>query len=447
MTTDPQNTFSFLSPAWSPEKREAAFSYKLVHNGETFTFTERLVISSEQAMDNIPKELLKNLLENLSLVLGVSYYKLFCPQKIIFETIRLSREQAEFWNTVYTKGLGEFFYQNKIDFRGLINFPFFDSETAKAVPFSRQDRSLVGIGGGKDSVVTGELLKAAKKPFASFVLTRHPVRDEVLSVMGSDVLTVQKIIDPLLLELNKRHDTYNGHFPVSAQYAFIATFLAAIYDYRFVIVSNEYSANYGNVEYLGMEVNHQWSKSFEFETMFQNYVKEFVTPDITYFSLLRELTELVIVKEFVNYPQYFPHFSSCNRNFTIYEPRSGKKWCGECAKCAFAFVMLAAFLPKEQVVGIFGENLFAKESLLETFKELLGVVNIKPFDCVGTPDEVRVAFNLALQKGEYTDDVVMRFFQEEVLLQTPEIEKLQEKVFERSDIHRIPEEFRGIVHK
>jgi cell division protein FtsL len=40
----------------------------------------------------------------------------------------------------------------------------------------------------------------------------------------------------------------------------------------------------------------------------------------------------------------------------------------------------------------------------------------------------------------------MQFFKADVLPQSPEIEELQEKVFELSKRHRIPEEFIGLVN-
>jgi UDP-N-acetyl-alpha-D-muramoyl-L-alanyl-L-glutamate epimerase len=441
-TMTKESTFIFSGHSWLPQEGKAIFTYKIHHNDESFEFHETLTFPLAQQAKDIPEALLKNLLDNLLLALGISYYKLFCPKEIVLEGIVLSKEQADFWNTVYTKGLGEFFYQNKIDFRGLIAFPVAQTGS-QSVSFSRQDRALVGIGGGKDSIVSAELLQKYQKPFATFVVNQHAVRDEVIALLGVENITVTRQIDPELLELNKRPDTYNGHVPVSSHFAFIGLFLGVLYNYRYIVVSNEHSANYGNVTYLGMEANHQWSKSFEFEVMFQDYCKQYITPDVIYFSLLRPLTEIAIVKQFVTYPKYFSHFSSCNRNFKITDA-SNKRWCGECPKCAFAFLLLSAFLPKNQLLEIFGQNLFAKESLLQTYKELLGVAAIKPFDCVGTPEEVAVAFSLAAQKGEYAKDVVMQQVME-ILAKSDSIETLKEQVFQKVPEHRIPKEFEDSV--
>lgn len=444
MIREDTSKFIFSGHQWSAEDKKATFHYELHHDKERFTFIEILAFPQSLEMSKVPQELLKTILDNLLLVLGISYYKLYCPKQIIIEGFELTKSQAGFWDTVYTKGLGEFFYKNQIDFRELIAFPFSPTTKSKPISFLREDRSLVGIGGGKDSIVTAELLKKDKKPFSCFVVNTHTIREEVIGLIGCSSIFIKRLFDPKLFELNNRQDAYNGHVPVSSQYAFIGLLCAVLYDYRFVIVSNEQSSNYGSVHYLGMEVNHQWSKSFEFETMFQEYVKRFITPDVIYFSLLRPLTEISVVKRFVQYPQYFSSFSSCNRNFRIDGKGSDKKWCGECAKCAFAFIMLAAFLPKEQVVSIFGQDLFEKESLLPIYKELLGVAKIKPFDCVGTPDEVRAAFSLALKHG-YIDEPVIKFFEQEVLLNIVNSRQLQERVFIVSKEHRIQEQFQEII--
>jgi hypothetical protein len=151
-----------------------------------------------------------------------------------------------------------------------------------------------------------------------------------------------------------------------------------------------------------MTINHQWSKSEEFEHLLNQYVHRWITPDLTYYSPLRQKTELEIVKEFVSYPQYFPVFSSCNRNFSIGNALQGKRWCGQCPKCAFAFLMFAAYLPKKQVIDIFEKDMLADSNLLPLFRDLGGRGNLKPFECVGTFDEVQEALTLIQKKGEFT---------------------------------------------
>ena len=212
-------------------------------------------------------------------------------------------------------------------------------------------------------------------------------------------------MDAKLFDLNKEKDIYNGHIPISAIYAFLGLMIGVLHDYNSIIVGNEKSANYGNVEYLGEIVNHQWSKSEEFETLFSAYINKFIIADIEYSSPLRDMNEPEVTKEFVKYPKYFKVFSSCNKNFKIkpFDFAQGFRWCDKCAKCLFVFTLLAAYISKEEVLKIFGKNLFEDKSLLPIFQELSGVKNFKPFECVGTPDEMKQALEKIKEKGEFNE--------------------------------------------
>ena len=359
-------------------------------------------------------------------------------------TVNLSKKQAHFWETIYTRGLGEFYFKNKIDFHNLVHFPYSDSISLTPDLSKHQDRSLVGIGGRKDSIVTVELLKRANKQITGFILNPHPIQENISKLLEIDSISMSRVLDPQLFELNKRQDAYNGHVPISTIYAFTAILGAVLYDYRYIIVSNEKSANYGNVEYLGETVNHQWSKSEEFEKLMQDYVKSFISQDIVYFSLLRPFYEVKIVELFSHYEKYFSTFSSCNTNFKL-NSVSTKLWCGQCAKCAFAFSLLAAFLPKDNVVKIFGKNLYEDGSLLELYRELLGIKDIKPFDCVGTPDEVKLSFIKAYKKGEYHNEPIMKLFETDVLPGITNEENLESNLMGASNFGGIPQSFEETI--
>jgi hypothetical protein len=164
------------------------------------------------------------------------------------------------------------------------------------------------------------------------------------------------------------------------------------------------------VEFHGKEINHQWSKSEEFEKLFQNYIHDFVTGTVQYGSQLRDKTELQIVGEFVKYPQYFHCTTSCNTNWRIVKEKPKELWCGKCPKCAFVFALFAAYLPKATVLEIFGKNFFEDATLSSLYKELLGLEGFKPFECVGTPEETTEAFTMAHKKGEWDDGIIMQQF-------------------------------------
>lgn len=395
------------------EKGEVFFRFGF-RGEENIDFTEKLSFPPVD-VSKIPQNLIKNILDGLLLILGISYWKLYCPKEIIIESNFLTKKQAEFWNIVYTKGLGEFFYKNKIDFRDLIRFPFNSKAVSSSIKFSRKDRAFLGLGGGKDSIVSAEMLKEQNKNFDLFTVGISQIQTDVAKIIGKKPIVVKRELDSKLFDLNKKKGTYNGHVPVSVIYAFLGLVAGIFYDYDSIVVGNEKSANYGNVDYLGEMINHQWSKSEEFEKLFKQYIKNFITPDIIYFSPLRNLNELGITKEFAKYPKYFKVFSSCNTNFRISSPlRSDElrrgKWCGECAKCLFVFICLAAYLSKEKVLDIFGKNLFEDKNLISLFEELIGARNFKPFECVGTPEEVEEALKKILQKGEFEKSFLVKHF-------------------------------------
>lgn len=442
-----ESVFEFIEYKVDLANLQCNFYYGVTTQQVKYTFKETIYLPFKPSED-IPQELLNSVLSSLHIILGISYWKAFCSQKIVIKNTSLSKEQAEFWNTVYTKGLGEFFYKNSIDFHGLVAFPFEENTSQKHFSFPRKQRSLVGIGGGKDSVVSAELMKKDQQDFTTFLIEtqrEHVISKEIAEVMQKELLVIKRRVDPQLFELNKNPQVFNGHIPISAVFAFIGILTGVLYDYSYVVVSNERSANYGNTDYLGETINHQWSKTIEFERLFQQYVATYITPDVTYFSLLRPYSEYKITKLFAAYPQYFSTFSSCNRNYAIQKDIPHTKWCGICPKCAFVFIMLSAFLPKEQIISIFGKNVLEDDSLVHIYKELLGIEGVKPFECVGTPDEVALAFYKVSVKGEYSGTVIMNMFEKEVLPKLNDVEKLEKEVLEDGE-DLIPKEFENISY-
>ena len=441
--------FVFDSFSLDKKANQVRFAYTIeLADGTEESCTETLAFPglTPEAWDHIPSALLERLLQTLHLALGMSYWKMYCPPELVALGYPLHAKQAAFWQTVYTKGLGEFFYHNKIDFRDLIHFSADDSAAVSPIGFVRQDRSLVPIGGGKDSLVTAELLRRHKHPFIGITLGTSWVQERIIEKMEIDSIVIERKLDPVMIERSKSGEAYNGHIPISSIYYFVSVLAAALYDYRYIAFSNEWSANFGNVNYLGSEINHQWSKSLEFEQFAREYVHTFLTPDITPFSFPRPMHEIEIVRRFVEYPQYFSVFSSCNRNFVLSKQQpeqEGARWCGECPKCAFVFTLLSAFISKEKLVmRIFGRNLFANASLLPLFKSLLGVESFKPFECVGTPEEMKVALARAHEGKEYIGDPIMEWFHREVRPTLADIPAMESHVFTMQSISTLPEEFR-----
>lgn len=422
--------------------REDSHTIDFVYALDETTITETLRINTKNPIPNTP--LVRSILFSLHLMLGISYYKAFCPRDIRVSSGTLTKAQAEFWNTVYTKGLGQFFFENQIDFDGLCVFP----ATKGAMPVqslaTKNDTVLLPLGGGKDSLVTSTLLKKHQIPFDLFVLGSHAALEPQLSHINTTLEQVTREIDPQLFAWNQA-GALNGHIPISAIYGWVALLVAAIDEYQYIILSNESSANEPNVQYKGLSVNHQWSKSLEYETLFQEYVQKYITPDITYFSLLRPYSEGMITELFAKHcTPFFDLFTSCNQNFAITK-KATERWCGACPKCAFVFALLAAQLKKETMLRIFGKNLYEDASLSDLFRELLGIKNFKPFECVGTPHEVMLAMHTAHISGEYEHTPIMNIFIQEVLPQMPNIETLQQEIHTLGQ-HRIPQAFQHIIY-
>jgi len=383
------------------------YDYKLsqgdLHISFHFLVPPNISFRPKVVVKNIPKKYpnIKNIVFHLGLIEMLSYWKATASPKIIVEAGYLTEEQTAWLKDLLLKGMGEYFFKNKINFTAK-NFLTITSGPLKrdlGVLKSRlSNRTLVPVGGGKDAAVTLELLKKAKVPLHPFLLDpkKEQLRIIDLAQAGKPIV-VERTIDSKLLELNKR-GYLNGHTPFSAYLAFLTVLCAVLFDYKYITLSNERSSNEGNVKYQGKIINHQYSKSYDFEKKFRQYSKKYLAKEVEYFSFLRPLYELQIAKLFSQYQKYFPAFLSCNE---AHKTESGKKkptgeWCGKCAKCLFVFLALYPFAGQKRTVGIFKKNLLEDKKLKPLLQELTGKKRFKPFECVGTIKESKAL--LILQK-------------------------------------------------
>ncbi|MBI3631758.1 MAG: UDP-N-acetylmuramoyl-L-alanine--D-glutamate ligase [Candidatus Staskawiczbacteria bacterium] len=427
--------FEFTSYKFDPIQKRIFFNYKTeFKDGNALFFTETVVLPEIPNVKELPPGLLDKIFEGLHLVIGVSYWKSYCATKIRVN-YSLSKSESDFWDTVYRKGLGEFFYKNNLDTKISPKFPFKKNVKTNSYKLEKNNKCLVGISGGKDSIVAVEILKEQNfNATAFFTETQNEssLVNAIINITGTKSVKIRRILDEKLFDYNK----YAGHVPVSAIYAFLNILCAVLYEYSYCIVANEYSSNFGNTKHKGEVINHQWSKSSEFENLFVNYVKNFITPDVHYFSLLRPFYEIRIVELFSKYKKYFSYFSSCNKNFIINKNGNEVLWCGECPKCVFVFILLSAFLSKKELVNIFNKNLYEEKKLMPLFKDVLGFGKIKPFDCVGTFQEARVALYLASPK--FKNNLIIKTF----LSKIKEPKSLIKEVFGANLAPNIPSQFR-----
>ena len=392
-------------------------------------------------------------LDLLHWVAGVSYYKAGVPARIVIEGASPDAASAVFLDALYLHGLGEFAYRNKLDLRGRISFPVGATQTATSSSDLRTDivataaatmpaaalprRTLVPLGGGKDSLVSAEILKSAGENATAVWVGDSPLIAACAERTGLPMLNIRRKLSPLLFEYHK-HGAYNGHIPVTAINSAILVVAAIVYGYDAIAFSNERSASSATLEYDGQVVNHQWSKSWAFERVFRELLKSLVGADLDYFSLLRPLSELAVAERFARLSHYDEVFSSCNRNFRLLGPKPADRWCGQCPKCHFVFLALAPFMPKPRLLSIFGRNLLDDLTLASAFDALMEYRDHKPFECVGEGVESRAAMNALTRRAEWREDAIVARFAEEIAPRLDPRELAMEPLLVPAGEHGIP---------
>ena len=374
------SSFTFGAYKVNTARSTITFTYRAQFKfGLAKTYTDRLIFPgvTPGLWEKVPKDVLEPTLQALLIMIGINYWCISPTSNITIEGFTLTREQARFWDSLYLNGLGEFFYDMKMDFHGLIKFPY-DSALIAAKPARLElpTRALLLNGAGKDSILSAEMLKAAGTPFDFFAFAPTPAHKRIGKLVGAKTIKVHRRRDRHSNLMMSLFGT-SGAYPSVSTFTFVATLLAELLGYNEIVFSNEKSADFGNLNYLGLEVNHQWCKSSEAEKMTNDYIKRFITPDISTSSLLRQYSELEIVRRFVQYPQYLHYVTSCNNYFWLtgleQHLMSKAYWCKRCPKCVFLFACFTAFLPKTEVVRIFGADLYIKKRLLPLFRRILGI--------------------------------------------------------------------------
>ena len=426
---------------------------------------ERIVFPDAPALDPARTRAFGAALDLLHLIAGVSYYKAGVPGEIRVESCVLDEATAAFLDALYLHGLGEFAYHNKLDLRGRIHFlpPLqgegrggdgvhaaphaTDTIPTQTLPLKRGAsmlRTLVPIGGGKDSLVSVEMLKAAGEDATAVWVGNSPLIAACAERTGLPRLNIRRELSPLLFDYNKA-GAYNGHIPVTAINSAILALAAVLYGHDAIAFSNERSASSATLEYDGQPVNHQWSKGWDFERGFHERLHALVSPTLDYYSLLRPLSELAVAERFARSSRYDDVFSSCNRNFRILGPKPADRWCGQCPKCHFVFLALAPFMPKPRLLAIFGRNLLDDESLAPAFDALMEYRDHKPFECVGEGSESRAAMAALGARAEWREDALVARFVDEIQPQLGTDGPALAQLLAPAGEDRIPPRLRGFV--
>ncbi|MFC3703446.1 hypothetical protein ACFOOL_01595 [Devosia honganensis] len=428
-------TFCIDRPSFDPATGEARFPYRL----GALAFTEVLALPAGADERTAQSPSFRKLLDLTAIVLGVSYFKLRAPFAIAAPDIPLTASERAFVIDVYENGMGEFYARNQLARFGRLSLSApEDAEERKPAP-DLPERTLLPIGGGKDSLVSADLLAHTGVAFTPFAVNpKGPILSSIAAI-GTEPLYVTRTLDAEMIRLGQQPGFYNGHVPSTAINSMVAALCAVLYGYSQIVLSNERSASEGNVMFDGRETNHQHSKSLGFELLIADVLANATGGALRYFSLLRPYSEARIASLFTQSTKFDSVFSSCNRNFRL-TGNDGPLWCGECPKCHFVFLIFAPFMAKDRLLAIFGKNLLAEPANERSFRELAGLAGQKPWECVGEILEAAACFYTLTRHADWHEDAVVRAVKADLFAQYGE-EKLQLAMAEcltDSHDHHIP---------
>ncbi len=441
--------FSYKSFTWedTPEELKVTYFFEIEGLSE---FTPVWRFPKKDSAPVVMDRALMKMLHSLGMVELISYWKIACPPRVVLQNVApcaLSAEELQWWKKLYFFGLGEFFYTNGIQ-TDKDSFMEIMQEPSAGMKDAGQEQGtwpktgvLIPVGGGKDSACTIEMMKKSGYSLKTYIINPRGATLDTVKTAGlsmKDSIHAHRTLDPRMLALNKE-GYLNGHTPFSALVAFSSLITAYLYNLKYIALSNESSANESTV--AGSPVNHQYSKSFQFEQDFHEYEKKYIGSGIYYFSMLRPLSEFQIAKYFARQTAYHDIFRSCNVG------SKEDRWCGHCPKCLFVFLILSPFLSHERLKEIFGTDLLNDLGLQEDFEKLLGLRAEKPFECVGSREEVNAAVCLTIERMEHKRErlpLLFAWYREQPIYQAAFPRRhAYERFYEKS--HLLPEEFLNIL--
>jgi UDP-N-acetyl-alpha-D-muramoyl-L-alanyl-L-glutamate epimerase len=397
--------FIFESYRYDPALSTLLLRYRFSDGPQ---FEEKLVFDFASRQLSPPEnQVLDRIFRLIFLMSGVSYYKAFIPKTLTCEAFALDKDTVEFLRKFYEKGLAEFAFRNGLPLKNHVQFRTTAGSSATAIALDLPRRTCVPVGGGKDSIVTIECLKRGGESPILFSLGDAEPIGACIAAAQLPCIRVHRRLDRTLLKLNEA-GALNGHIPITGILSAITLACAVMSGFDTIAMSNEHSASAPNLKIDGIEINHQFSKSLEFEELFSAHVRNLISPSINYFSLLRPLSELEIARRFSGHPRYFAIFRSCNTAFRQSPAARGGHWCCDCPKCRFVFLALSPFIGKPELIGIFGRDLLDDETQRDDFAKLCGLQEYKPFECVGETSESASVMAYLGSHPDWREDRVVR---------------------------------------
>ena len=398
-------TFRIVGRAYDVEARTITLRYALDDRTE---FTETITFETPPGPGADPGGPtgvgFERALLHLHVAAGTSYYKTAAPAQVVVEGESLSAPELELYHRLYDEGLREFAVTNGLAVPRPVAVVAGRGEAGHPLPPPGALRPglLVPIGGGKDSMALIESVRHLAPRL--FAVNPHPLVLELADEAGLDVVVVRRRLDPGLAALNTA-GALNGHVPITAIVSLIAVVGAFVHGYDTVAMAVERSASEETVTVGGVAVNHQYSKSREFELLLADLVRRTVAPELTYGSALRPYSELAIARAFARLTRYHGTFCSCNSAYRQ-GAAAADRWCGHCPKCRFVGLMLAPFLEPDELTAIIGTDMFGDPGQVPGFAALMSDTD-KPFECVGERRESAVALRLLAGRPAWRNSAVV----------------------------------------
>ena len=390
---------TFVFETYSYKDAVARFTYR----HDELPFTEEIMFQ------NVPNDyddaVLERALFLAFVVIGTSYYKCFPTQQVTFEQGALDAWQADFFNQTYREGLSQFAYENQLDPAKFAVFGATAESIEKAVRYQGEGE-VVMQSGGKDSLLLATMLEGEGHQFLPWYCTTSDEHPAVLDGLSQSLSVSKRVIDRLHIAEARERGGLNGHVPVTYIMSSIALIEAILHHKSRVLSAIGHEGEEPHAFIGDIAVRHQWSKTEVAERAMAAYITRYISPDLSISSPLRRYSELRIAELFVEYAweKYGHSFSSCNvANYMQGQGNATLTWCGTCPKCANSYLLFAPFLDAHELKSLFGGNdLFGDAALDAIFRGLLGIDGaMKPFECVGEVDELRLAYQMAQDRGGY----------------------------------------------
>lgn len=313
----------------------------------------------------------------------------------------------DLFSSIYQGVFGQHWYENNVtDYRGPeMIYPQATLGTYQRFAIAHPNPTiLAACGGGKDSAVALKVLEDTDIPFASMqyshsVYGKAAFQHELIAGVLEHMNPVQKHQISIYDDFTD-YPLFDLYFPeisgIIAPETPVSIFeslpLMLHNGYQYLCLAHEKSANTGNLFWSDLDkaVNHQWGKGYEAETALNDFIQTHLLSNFTYFSILQPIYDVRIFENLTRHPELLPHIHSCNIK---------KPWCKKCPKCAYVWLGLMAVFQPHLVDAVFETNLFDDEDLLPIFRQMIGLEEHTPFECIGEIDESRLAMKRCLDKG------------------------------------------------